>query len=129
MYLEKINLPQDLKGLTVPELNILSDEIRHLIIDVVSKTGGHLSSSLGVVELTIALHYVFNTPKDKIIWDVGHQCYAHKILTGRRDMFHTLRQDNGISGFPSRQESEYDVFNTGHASNSISIAVGLAEAK
>ncbi|MCX8111254.1 MAG: 1-deoxy-D-xylulose-5-phosphate synthase, partial [Syntrophorhabdaceae bacterium] len=129
MYLEKINLPQDLKGLTIPELTALSDEIRKLIIDVVSKTGGHLSSSLGVVELTIALHYVFNTPNDKIIWDVGHQCYAHKILTGRRDRFHTLRQDNGISGFPSRKESEYDVFNTGHASNSISIAVGLAEAK
>ncbi|MBP8625998.1 MAG: 1-deoxy-D-xylulose-5-phosphate synthase [Syntrophorhabdales bacterium] len=129
MYLEKINLPADLREFTIPELSSLSEEIRQLIIDTVSKTGGHLSSSLGVVELTIALHYVFNTPSDKIIWDVGHQCYAHKILTGRRDMFHTLRQDCGICGFPSRQESEYDVFNTGHASNSISIAVGLAEAK
>lgn len=129
MYLEKVNLPEDLKKLSIPQLNILSDEIRKLIIEVVSKTGGHLSSSLGVVELTIAIHYVFNTPFDKIIWDVGHQCYAHKILTGRKDKFHTLRQDNGLSGFPSRKESIYDVFNTGHASNSISIAVGLSEAK
>jgi len=129
MYLEKINLPNDLKGFTISELSHLSQEIRQLIIDTVSKTGGHLSSSLGVVELTIALHYVFNTPIDKIIWDVGHQCYAHKILTGRKNIFHTLRQDCGLCGFPSKQESEYDVFNTGHASNSISIAVGLAEAK
>jgi 1-deoxy-D-xylulose-5-phosphate synthase len=129
MFLEKINSPDDLKKLTIPELISLSDEIRTLIIDVVSKTGGHLSSSLGVVELTIALHHVFDTPVDKIIWDVGHQCYAHKILTGRRDQFGTLRQDNGLSGFPSRKESIYDVFNTGHASNSISIAVGLAEAR
>jgi 1-deoxy-D-xylulose-5-phosphate synthase len=129
MFLEKINSPDDLKRLTIPEFITLSDEIRKLIIDVVSKTGGHLSSSLGVVELTIALHHIFDTPSDKIIWDVGHQCYAHKILTGRRDQFGTLRQDNGISGFPSRKESVYDVFNTGHASNSISIAVGLAEAK
>ncbi|HOV90500.1 MAG TPA: 1-deoxy-D-xylulose-5-phosphate synthase [Syntrophorhabdaceae bacterium] len=129
MYLEKINLPNDLKGFTISELSHLSQEIRQLIIDTVSMTGGHLSSNLGVVELTIALHYVFNTPIDKIIWDVGHQCYTHKILTGRRDMFHTLRQDCGLCGFPSKQESEYDIFNTGHASNSISIAVGLAEAK
>lgn len=128
MYLEHINLPEDLKKLSIPQLNILSHEIRRLIIEVVSKTGG-TSSSLGVVELTIAIHYVFNAPFDKIIWDVGHQCYTHKILTGRKDRFHTLRQDNGISGFPSRQESIYDVFNTGHASNSISIAVGLSEAK
>ena len=129
MFLEKINSPDDLKKLTIPELIILSNEIRTLIIDVVSKTGGHLSSSLGVVELTIALHHVFDTPVDKIIWDVGHQCYTHKILTGRRDQFGTLRQDDGLSGFPSRKESAYDVFNTGHASNSISIAVGLAEAR
>lgn len=129
MYLEKINSPDDLKRLVLPELETLSDEIRTLIIEVVSKNGGHLSSSLGVVELTLALHYVFDTPVDKIIWDVGHQCYTHKIITGRREKFRTLRQDNGISGFPSRQESVYDVFNTGHASNSISIAVGLSEAK
>ena len=121
MYLEKINSPDDLKRLVLPELETLSDEIRTLIIEVVSKNGGHLSSSLGVVELTLALHYVFDTPVDKIIWDVGHQCYTHKIITGRREKFRTLRQDNGISGFPSRQESVYDVFNTGHASNSISI--------
>jgi 1-deoxy-D-xylulose-5-phosphate synthase len=115
--------------MTIPELEQLADEIRPYITDVVSRTGGHLSSNLGVVELTIALHYVFNTPVDKIIWDVGHQCYTHKILTGRKGMFTSLRQDGGISGFPSRAESPFDVFDTGHASNSISIAVGLAEAK
>ena len=115
--------------MTVSELSQLADEIRPYITDVVSTTGGHLSSNLGVVELTIALHYVFNTPEDKIVWDVGHQCYTHKILTERREKFETLRQDGGISGFPSRKESPYDVFDTGHASNSISIAVGLAEAK
>ena len=115
--------------MTVSELSQLADEIRPYITDVVSRTGGHLSSNLGVVELTIALHYVFNTPEDKIVWDVGHQCYTHKILTERREKFETLRQDGGISGFPSRKESPYDVFDTGHASNSISIAVGLAEAK
>jgi len=129
MFLEKINSPEDLKKLTIPVLTQLSEEIRRLIIDTVSQTGGHLSSSLGVVELTIALHYVFNTPEDKIIWDVGHQCYAHKIITGRRDKFNTLRQDGGLCGFPNKQESIFDVFNTGHASNSISIAVGLAEAR
>lgn len=129
MFLERIDSPEDLKGLNIAELSILSEELRRLIIDVVSKTGGHLSSSLGAVELTIALHYVFDTPEDKVIFDVGHQCYAHKIITGRRARFNTLRQDDGISGFPSRAESIYDVFNTGHASNSISIATGLAEAK
>ena len=129
MFLEKINSPKDFKKLTIPELTILSGEIRKLIIDTVSQTGGHLSSSLGVVELTIALHYIFDAPVDKIIWDVGHQCYAHKILTGRRDKFGTLRQDDGLCGFPNKQESAYDVFNTGHASNSISVAVGLAEAR
>jgi 1-deoxy-D-xylulose-5-phosphate synthase len=129
MFLEKINTLEDLRILGISELNRLADEIRPYITDVVSRTGGHLSSNLGVVELTIALHYVFNTPEDKIIWDVGHQCYTHKILTGRKEQFKTLRQDGGISGFPSRKESPYDVFNTGHASNSISIAVGLAEAK
>ncbi|MCX7857849.1 MAG: 1-deoxy-D-xylulose-5-phosphate synthase [Deltaproteobacteria bacterium] len=129
MYLEKIEYPTDIKKLNINELNYLCSEIRELIIKTVANTGGHLSSSLGVVELTVAIHYVFDAPKDKIIWDVGHQCYAHKILTGRKDRFHTLRQDGGISGFPSRKESIYDTFNTGHASNSISIAVGLAEAK
>jgi 1-deoxy-D-xylulose-5-phosphate synthase len=129
MFLEKINTLKDLRGLTVSELGLLADEIRPYITNVVSRTGGHLSSNLGVVELTIALHYVFNTPEDKIIWDVGHQCYTHKILTGRREQFETLRQDGGISGFPSRKESAFDVFDTGHASNSISVAVGLGEAK
>lgn len=129
MFLEKISTTKELRNLNVSELGQLADEIRRYITAVVSKTGGHLSSNLGVVELTIALHYVFNTPEDKIIWDVGHQCYTHKILTERKDKFETLRQDGGISGFPSRKESPYDVFDTGHASNSISIAVGLAEAK
>jgi len=129
MYLEKIDSIADLQSMDISELGQLAEEIRPYITSVVSKTGGHLSSNLGVVELTIALHYVFNAPDDKIIWDVGHQCHTHKILTGRRKQFETLRQDGGISGFPSRKESPYDVFDTGHASNSISIAVGLAEAK
>jgi 1-deoxy-D-xylulose-5-phosphate synthase len=128
MVLERVNSPKDLKKLTVEELETLAGEVRNAILRIVSTTGGHLSSNLGVVELTIALHYVFDTPRDKIVWDVGHQCYTHKILTGRRDRFDTLRQDDGLSGFPSRQESEFDVFNTGHASNSISIAIGMAEA-
>ena len=129
MFLEKIEGPGDLKKLDITEMSALADEIRQYIIDTVSKTGGHLSSNLGVVELTIALHYVFDTPGDKIIWDVGHQSYTHKILTGRKSRFDSLRQNGGISGFPSRKESEHDVFDTGHASNSISIAVGLAEAR
>jgi len=129
MFLEKINSPVDLKRLSITELAELAEEIRPYIIKTVSKTGGHLASNLGVIELTIALHYVFNTPLDKIIWDVGHQCYTHKILTERKERFETLRQNGGLSGFPCREESVYDVFDTGHASNSISIAVGLAEAK
>jgi 1-deoxy-D-xylulose-5-phosphate synthase len=129
MFLEKIEGPGDLKKLDIAEMSALADEIRRYIIDTVSKTGGHLSSNLGVVELTIALHYVFDTPGDKIIWDVGHQSYTHKIITGRKSRFESLRQNGGISGFPSRKESEHDVFDTGHASNSISIAVGLAEAR
>jgi 1-deoxy-D-xylulose-5-phosphate synthase len=100
MLLEKINAPDDLKKLSLSELAVLADEIRPYITDVISKTGGHLASNLGVVELTIALHYVFNTPEDKIIWDVGHQCYTHKILTGRRESFRTIRQVGGLSGFP-----------------------------
>ncbi|HVN95091.1 MAG TPA: 1-deoxy-D-xylulose-5-phosphate synthase [Syntrophorhabdaceae bacterium] len=129
MFLEKINSPEDLKAFSLSELTELAEEIRGLITGVISKTGGHLSSNLGVVELTIALHYVFDTPLDKIIWDVGHQSYTHKILTGRHEKFATIRQDGGLSGFPSRNESPYDIFDTGHASNSISVAVGLAEAK
>jgi 1-deoxy-D-xylulose-5-phosphate synthase len=126
--LEKVNLPADLKKLTIAELAILASEIRHEIIQVTAKRGGHLAPSLGVVELTIALHYVFDTPNDKIIWDVGHQSYAHKLITGRRKQFETLRTLNGLSGFPKRNESVYDVFDTGHSGNSISVALGLADA-
>lgn len=127
--LSKIDSPVDLKKLNRQELPILAEEIRHVIVDVVSKTGGHLASSLGAVELAIALHYVFDAPKDKIIWDVGHQAYAHKLLTGRRDQFHTLRQHTGISGFTKRSESPYDAFSTGHSSTSISAGLGIASAK
>ena len=127
--LEKINLPKDLKKLNIKEKEQLAVEIREEIIDQVSKTGGHLASNLGVVELTIALHCIFNTPEDKIIWDVGHQTYVHKILTGRKDKMATLRQLGGISGFPKTSESEYDAFNTGHSSTSISIALGMARAR
>lgn len=129
MLIDTINSPEDLKRLSHSQLAELAEEIRLYITDTVSRTGGHLSSNLGVVELTIALHYIFDTPDDKIIWDVGHQSYTHKILTGRRDRFHTIRQTGGLSGFPSRRESPYDVFDTGHASNSISVAVGLAESQ
>ena len=131
MILDKINNAQDLRNLNlkVKEKEILAEEIRKIIIENVSKTGGHLASSLGAVELTIALHSVFNTPKDKIIWDVGHQTYAHKILTGRKEKFSTLRKLNGISGFPKTSESEYDCFETGHSSTSISAALGMARAR
>ncbi len=129
MILEKIDSPKDLRGLSIKELEILASEIRGRIIDVTSKTGGHVGPSLGVVELTLALHYVFDTPKDKLIWDVGHQTYAHKLITGRRDKFHTLRTYKGISGFPKREESIYDVFDTGHSSTSISAALGIVIAR
>lgn len=125
-YLDGINGPQDLKALQRSELPLLAKEIRNVIIDTVSRTGGHLAPSLGVVELAIALHYVFDPPKDKIIWDVGHQAYAHKLLTGRRDRFHTLRQHGGLSGFTRMSESPYDAFSTGHASTSISASLGMA---
>ena len=125
-YLDKINSPEDLKRLQRLELLKLAGEIREVIIKTVSKTGGHLAPSLGVVELTIALHYVFDMQKDKIIWDVGHQAYAHKLLTGRRDRFHTLRQYGGLSGFTRISESPYDAFSTGHASTSISAGLGIA---
>lgn len=127
--LDTINSPQDLRLLPETELPQLAAEIRQKIIDTVSRTGGHLAPSLGVVELTLALHFVFNTPEDKLIWDVGHQAYAHKLLTGRRDRFHTLRQHKGISGFPKRSESPYDTFDTGHSSTSISAGLGIALAK
>ena len=124
-----VNFPEDIRRLDLAQLNRLTGEIREMIIDVVSRNGGHLASSLGTVELTLAIHYVFNTPKDKVIWDVGHQAYAHKIITGRKNLFHTLRTKGGISGFPRREESLYDVFNAGHSSTSISAAIGLAEAR
>lgn len=127
--LDKINSPEDLKKLPLDSLPKLAEELREFIIEAVSKTGGHLASNLGTIELTIALHYIFDTPKDKIIWDVGHQAYAHKILTGRRDEFHTLRQYGGISGFLRREESIYDAYNAGHASTAISAALGMAEAR
>lgn len=121
--------PQDLKKLTEYELEILAYEIRDFLISNISKTGGHLASNLGVVELSIALHRVFDTPKDKLIWDVGHQSYVHKILTGRAEDFCSLRQWGGISGFPKVKESEYDTFDTGHSSTSISLAAGMAAAR
>ena len=127
--LEQINSPKDLKKITLEEKETLSQEIRDLIIDVTSKNGGHVASNLGVVELTIALHSIFDTPNDKIVWDVGHQCYVHKILTGRREEFQNIRKLGGISGFPKICESEYDNFNTGHSSTSISIATGMARAR
>ena len=127
--LSAVNFPEDIRKLELAQLNRLAGEIREKIIDVVSKNGGHLASSLGTVELTLAIHYVFNTPRDKVIWDVGHQAYAHKIITGRKNLFHTLRMKGGISGFPRREESLYDVFNTGHSSTSISAAIGMAEAR
>ncbi len=124
--LDNIKSPQDLKKISINDLPMLASQLRDFMIENVSKTGGHLGSSLGVIELTIALHYIFNAPKDKIIWDVGHQAYAHKILTGRKNKFSTLRQKNGISGFPKISESEFDAFGTGHSSTSISAALGLA---
>ncbi|MEE9910133.1 MAG: 1-deoxy-D-xylulose-5-phosphate synthase [Deltaproteobacteria bacterium] len=126
--LPNVNDPADLRKLSIAELNTLAEEIRSLIIHTVASTGGHLASSLGTVELTLALHYVFNTPDDKLIWDVGHQSYAHKIVTGRRDRFPTLRRQGGLSGFPKREESAYDVFNVGHSGTSIAAAAAFAEA-
>ena len=127
-FLDQINFPSDLKKISETDLQKVSDELREETISAVSETGGHLGASLGVVELTVALHYVFNTPKDKIIWDVGHQCYPHKIITGRKNQIRTLRQGGGISGFTKRSESEYDPFGAAHSSTSISSALGIAEA-
>ena len=124
--LQHINDPKDIRTLEIVLLFQLAQELREFIIDIVATKEGHLGASLGVVELTIALHYVFNTPKDKLIWDVGHQAYGHKILTGRRDIFNTNRQLGGISGFPKRSESPYDDFGTGHSSTSISAILGMA---
>ncbi len=127
-YLDKINFPTDIKKLKQSELKILADEVREEMIDAVSETGGHLGAGLGVVELTVALHYIFNTPNDKLIWDVGHQTYPHKILTGRKDKIRTLRKGKGLSGFTKRNESEYDPFGAAHSSTSISSALGIAVA-
>src|ERR1044072_2267595 len=126
--LRQINSPEDLKKLPRERLHQVCDELRQYIIDVVSVHGGHFGASLGVVELTVALHYVFNTPYDQLVWDVGHQAYGHKILTGRREAFDTNRIYNGLSGFPKRSESEYDTFGVGHSSTSISAALGMAVA-
>ncbi|KIE04939.1 1-deoxy-D-xylulose-5-phosphate synthase [Candidatus Jidaibacter acanthamoeba] len=127
--LDSVNYPSDLKNLNIEELKQLSEELREEIISTISKTGGHLGAGLGVAELTVALHYVFNTPKDLLVWDIGHQAYPHKVLTGRKDKLHTIRQPGGISGFLKRSESEYDVFGAGHSSTSISAALGLAIAR
>lgn len=127
--LDQVNSPEDLHELTYDEMNLLSSEIREFLLETLSKTGGHLASNLGVVELTLALHYAFNLEKDKLIWDVGHQSYVHKILTGRKDKMDTIRQIDGLSGFPKRSESNYDVFDTGHSSTSISAAIGMARAR
>ncbi len=129
MILENVNYPEDLKSLRKEQKEILAQEIREKILDIVSENGGHLASNLGVVELTITLHSVFNTPIDKIVWDVGHQTYVHKILTGRKNKLNTLRKFGGIAGFPKTNESIYDNFNTGHSSTSISVALGMARAR
>ena len=125
-YLDKVNSPKDIKGMNTNELDELAKDIRKFLVKSISKTGGHLASNLGVVELTLALHKVFDSPKDKIVWDVGHQAYVHKILTGRKDRFDTLRQLDGLSGFPKEKESEHDIIDTGHSSTSVSTALGLA---
>lgn len=127
--LENINSPIDIKNISVNELDKLAEEIRDYLVKNVARTGGHLASNLGVVELTLAIHSVFDSPNDRVIWDVGHQAYIHKIITGRRDQFNTLRQYNGLSGFPKRSESEHDIFDTGHSSTSISAALGIAMAR
>ena len=126
--LDTVNLPADLRKLAPEQLRQLADELRTEMISAVGTTGGHLGSGLGVVELTVAIHYVFNTPDDKLIWDVGHQAYPHKILTGRRDRIRTLRTGGGLSGFTKRSESEYDPFGAAHSSTSISAALGFAVA-
>ena len=123
-FLDEVKFPSDIRKLKLSELKILSNEVREELIDAVSVTGGHLGAGLGVVELSVALHYVFETPNDKLVWDVGHQSYPHKILTGRKEKIRTLRQGNGLSGFTKRSESEYDPFGAAHSSTSISAALG-----
>ena len=128
-FLDKINYPSDLRKFEKKDLRQISNELRTELIDVVSETGGHLGAGLGVVELTVALHYVFNTPKDKLVWDVSHQCYPHKIITGRKKEIKTLRKGGGLSGFTKREESEYDPFGAAHSSTSISSTLGMSVAK
>src|SRR6056297_976853 len=128
-HLDCVQSPDDLKGLSAMELRHVADELRQEVISAVSVTGGHLGAGLGVVELTVALHTVFDTPNDRLIWDVGHQCYPHKILTGRRDRIRTLRQPGGLSGFTKRAESEFDPFGAAHSSTSISAGLGMAVAR
>ena len=128
-FLDKVNFPKDFKKFSLNELKSLSEDLRKEVIDAVSETGGHLGAGLGVVELTVALHKIFDTPKDKLIWDVGHQCYPHKIITGRRDRIRTIRQPNGLYGFTKRSESEYDPFGAAHSSTSISAGLGMAVAR
>ena len=128
-YLKNISSPKDIRNYSIEELKELCEEVRNYTIDTVTTVGGHLAPTLGAVELTVALHYVFNTPKDKLIWDVGHQAYAHKILTGRFSKMDTIRQYGGLSGFLKRSESRYDVFGAGHASTSISAALAVAAAR
>ena len=125
-YLDSINFPSDIKKLSQSELKDLAKEVREEMIDAVYETGGHLGAGLGVVELTVVLHYIFNAPNDKLVWDVGHQSYPHKILTGRKEKIRTLRKGNGLSGFTKRSESEYDPFGAAHSSTSISSALGIA---
>ncbi len=125
-HLDRIGAPEDLKKLSLDELGALSEELRQYIIEIISLRGGHLASSLGAVEIALALHYVFDSPRDKILWDVGHQSYAHKIITGRREAFRNIRTRGGPSGFPNPVESEHDAFGVGHASTSISAALGFA---
>ena len=127
--LDEINFPADLRKLSKDKLTDLADELRKETVDAVSVTGGHLGASLGVIELTVAIHYVFNTPKDRLVWDVGHQAYPHKILTGRRDRIRTLRQKNGLYGFTKRTESEYDPFGAAHASTAMSSGLCMAIAR
>ncbi len=129
MILEKVNSPEDLKKLSRSELPQLCEELRAFLVQSVSQTGGHLASNLGAVELTVAIHRVFDTTKDRLVFDVGHQCYVHKALTGRRELFSTLRQLDGLSGFPKPYESVHDAFIAGHASNSVSVALGMARAR
>lgn len=128
-YLDKVDSPKDIKNMSIEEMDLLAKDIRKFLVKSVSKTGGHLASNLGVVELTLALHKVFDSPKDKIVWDVGHQSYVHKMVTGRKDCFVSLRQFNGLSGFPKESESPHDIFDTGHSSTSISVATGIACAR